>query len=120
MNPRRAASEKPVISDRWWFAALDRFGMPTLALIAIGIALYKTGVWAADRVIVPVTERHLKFVDAVQDAQTLNTEKLGDLVREQKETNFQQREATREQKITNTILRSIAKSQSELRGGRTP
>ena len=44
---------------------LERFGLPIFLLCVCGFALYKAGIWTANKIFVPVAERHIKFLDDV-------------------------------------------------------
>jgi|GEM_PF-525426 hypothetical protein len=58
---------------------LERFGLPIFLLCVCGFALYKAAIWAANRIFVPVAERHIKFLDDVScavDKITVNQENL--------------------------------------------
>ena len=58
---------------------LERFGLPIFLLCVCGFALYRVGIWAANKIFVPVAERHIKFLDDVScavDKISVNQENL--------------------------------------------
>jgi hypothetical protein len=60
----------------WWAKLLDRFGIPTAML---GVVLYFIWIsvgWVAEKVVLPIAENHVKFLDSVDQNTQRQTEIL--------------------------------------------
>lgn len=53
---------------------LERFGLPITLLAICGWALYKSANWAANKIFLPVANRHIQFLDQISVA----VEKISD------------------------------------------
>lgn len=57
-----------------YLVILERFGLPITLLFVCGAALYKSANWAADKIFLPVANRHIQFLDQISGA----VEKISD------------------------------------------
>lgn len=57
-----------------YLVILERFGLPITLLFICGWALYKSANWAADKILLPVANRHIQFLDQISVA----VEKISD------------------------------------------
>lgn len=47
---------------------LQQFGFPTAVAVALWIAAYRAVRWAGETILVPIKDRHIEFLDAVQQS----------------------------------------------------
>lgn len=83
---------------------LERFGLPTGLLMLAAYVSGKAVVWGGDNIAIPITKRHIAFVDEAEkdrkQTQVLITEisqKLGELANQQRLTNQIIRKVVREE-----------------------
>ncbi len=57
-----------------YLVILERFGLPITLLAICGWALYRSVNWAADKILLPVANRHIQFLDKISGA----VEKISD------------------------------------------
>ncbi len=98
LNAKRDVTPK---SDAWFDRGshiLERFGLPTLLLLAVLCAFGYGSWWIGNKILIPVAERHIQFVD------TIEKERAGDkdLLRE---ISSRLGELANQQRLTNQILR---------------
>lgn len=48
-----------------WTNLIQTFGIAVTCLVALALAVWRILVWVGEKVIVPVSERHIKFLDEV-------------------------------------------------------
>lgn len=51
---------------RDWFDIAQSFGLPVVMLFVVVWGLSKVAIWLGHRVVVPVMERHVKFIDKLE------------------------------------------------------
>jgi hypothetical protein len=64
-----------------WVDVATRFGLPTMFLLGLSFALWKTGVWLAVNVVTPIVTAHKAYLERT----ALNSEKLAEVLRETNE-----------------------------------
>lgn len=67
-----------------WGDLAKTFGITALCLFALAVAVWRAAVWAGNRILVPIAERHVKFVDEVAASAKAQVEVLRALADAQK------------------------------------
>jgi hypothetical protein len=49
-----------------WFTTLEKIGLPGFILVLLLIGLWKSFVWASSNILLPLTERHISFLDKLE------------------------------------------------------
>ncbi len=63
---------------------LANFGVSVACLAVMGFAIYKAAIWLGNRIIVPLVERHIKFMDEVATGMANQSQSLQNIVEEQR------------------------------------
>jgi len=58
-----------------WLNLIDKLGLPVVALVAIGYALYNSCKWIGTNILLPIHNRHLIFLERLE----LGIEKIVDV-----------------------------------------
>lgn len=59
-----------------WLPLVERVGFPAGVLIALAVAVWRTGVFVAKEIALPLAQRHIVFLDNVEKCLTLNTQSV--------------------------------------------
>ena len=49
-----------------WFNLIEKLGLPVVALVSIGYALYNSCRWIGTNILLPIHNRHLVFLDRLE------------------------------------------------------
>lgn len=52
----------------FWLRIAERFGVPCVILVFVGLSLAKAASWTADNIVTPLVERHIRFIDSTEGA----------------------------------------------------
>lgn len=95
----------------FWLRVGERFGVPVALCSVLIFAAWASLSWTANNVLLPLTSRHIKFLDVSEETQKATVkavEKVGDGIEEfkgnQVETHTLIKSLVEEQKKTNTVL----------------
>lgn len=50
-----------------WVVLIDKLGIPVSVMIGMGFGFYKIVVWLGLHVVVPLKDKHISFIDQLQD-----------------------------------------------------
>lgn len=50
-----------------WIVLIDKLGIPVSVMIGMGFGFYKIVVWLGVHVVVPLKDKHMSFIDQLQD-----------------------------------------------------
>ena len=50
-----------------WVVLIDKLGIPVAVMIGMGLGFYKIVVWLGLHVVVPLKDKHMSFIDQLQD-----------------------------------------------------
>jgi len=53
-------------AENWKWVA-EKLGIPTMFVLILCLAIYKTGSWTADHIFSPLVTQHIKFLEAEQE-----------------------------------------------------
>lgn len=49
-----------------WTTTLEKIGLPGFILLLLLVGLWKSFVWASSNILLPLTERHISFLDKLE------------------------------------------------------
>lgn len=49
-----------------WLLLIEKLGLPVVALVSIGYALYNSCKWMGTNILLPIQQRHLVFLDRLE------------------------------------------------------
>lgn len=49
-----------------WLSLIEKLGLPVVALVSIGYALYNSCRWIGTNILLPIHNRHLVFLDRLE------------------------------------------------------
>lgn len=97
----------------FWLRVGERFGVPVALCTVLLFAGWGSLSWTANNVLLPLTSRHIKFLDVSEETQKATVkavEKVGDGIEEfkanQGETHSLIKSLVEEQKKTNSVLQN--------------
>ena len=101
----------------WWVKPIERLGISTMILVAVGYAAWSSGSWLATHVIEPLIQKHMQTMDVmmvtqekqteVQDRQTATLEKQSETLDGIHET---LQDVANNQKLMNEVIERQTKS----------
>jgi hypothetical protein len=50
-----------------WVVLIDKLGIPVSVMIGMGFAFYKIVIWLGMHVVVPLKDKHMSFIDQLQE-----------------------------------------------------
>ena len=59
-----------------WLPLFERVGFPAGVLVALAVAVWRTSVFVAREVALPLAQRHIVFLDNVEKCLVLNTQSV--------------------------------------------
>lgn len=76
------AADKATKRGEFWVNVATKLGVPTCFAFALLYGIWEGSIWVANEVVIPIKDRHFRFVDTVetsvkeQTGSTLRTEKV--------------------------------------------
>lgn len=59
-----------------WESLFQTFGIAVVCLFGLSLAIWRVGVWLGNKVVIPVAERHIRFLDEVAAGIKSQTENI--------------------------------------------
>ena len=97
-----------------WVILTERIGIPTVILLCFAVASYKIVVWLGDHILVPITAKHVEFLENLEKSLKAAEKFSQDLMTLQK-TNFKQIDNISDtQKSIEKCLKTITQCEEKL------
>jgi|LakMenEpi13Sep09_1017268.scaffolds.fasta_scaffold02007_5 hypothetical protein len=97
-----------------WIVIAEKIGIPTFILMSFAIASYKVIIWLGENILIPVTTKHIEFLDNIEKSLKAADKFSQDLMTLQKSTFKQIDNISETQENIEKCLKAITQCEEKI------